>query len=194
MIGHATAGFALILSQVASQSTPPQRRCVTPEQAGAGAAVMLPEAVEMLRRGCERHLPEVAFLRTRGAELVQRWRSQSASHRGEAHAGLMRMVPPEAMAAMSRGGQGSQRAAQPGPAPAGAAPSPMTMIPEMLRGIEAGMAQRLNPEVCKEASRFVEALAPLPAGNVAQLVGATMALGLAVAPPKGDDGPPICRT
>lgn len=200
MIGHAAAVVAVLLWQPAGG---PPRPCVTPEQAGAGAAVLLPEMVEAVRRGCERHLPETAFLRAEGSELVGRWRAESAPHRRTAHAGLMRMIPPEVMAAMAQGMAGQTGGSRPGtgspppregqPPAAGAPPGdPAAMMRGMMGGLDAAMAERLNPETCKEASRFIEALAPLPAGNVARLVSAAMGLGVALAPPKGDDGPPIC--
>lgn len=197
MIGHAATALALILAQTASQPTPPPRPCVTPEEAGAGAAVMLPELVDAVGRNCTRHLPETAFLRTRGTQLVQRWRGESAEHRRLAMAGLMRMIPPDAAAAMRGQAQGTAStplAEGTGAGQAGAIPSPAAMVPQMLQGLQAAMADKLNPETCKEASRMVESLSPLSAGNIAQLVSATMGLGVALSPPKGDSGPPICRT
>ncbi len=203
MVMHAATAFALVLAQ--TTSTPP-RRCVTPEQAGAGAAVMLPEMVNLLARSCERHLPETAYLRTHGLELVERWRTESASFRQVATAGLSRMIPPEAMAAMAQGmasteeahDTGDQRSIHVRTAPPSASatplPSPMGMLPQMMEGLSQGMTDKLNSVTCKEASRFVESLAPLPAANIAQLVSAVMGIGLEMAPPKGDDGPPICRT
>jgi len=205
MIGHAGAALALILAQTA-QPTPPPRQCLTPEEAGAGAAVMLPELVDTVGRSCARHLSETVFLRTNGTELAQRWRSESAGHRQVAMVGLTRMLPPPAMEGMAQGMQVAQRAretgdtrsgplqAAPPSASPGPPPSPLAMLPQIMTGLEAVVTARMTPQTCKEASRLIESLAPLSAANIARLVSATMAMGVALSPPKGDDGPPICRT
>ena len=165
---HAIAAAALM---VAHATAAPPRPCVTPDEAGAIAAVAVPEAVEAFAQRCSQHLPETAFLRARGAELVQRWRTEGAAQRTAAFAAMRRMAPPNA-----------------------ANVQPETAQTAMIGALSGGMAQRLNRASCTELSRFVDSISPLPASNLAQMVSAIMGFGVAMTPSAPQGAPPICRS
>lgn len=189
MIGQIAAALALVGGQA---TAPPPRPCVTPNEAGAGAAVLMPELVEAVTRSCSRHLSGSTFLSANGAQLAQRWRSESVGERQTAGAALTRVMPPQALTAMTQGMAAQQSSAGGTAASPQAGPDALlAMVPTM---VEAAAANKFNPQVCKGISRLIEGLAPLSAQNLAQLVSATMMLRVALSPPKGDDGPPICRS
>ncbi len=167
MTGHALIAAALLISQA---TTPPPRPCLSTQEAGAMAAVAVPELVEAFAQRCSQHLPETAFLRSGTSALVERWRAESGPHRDTAFAALGRMAPP--------GAQGTP---------------PDVALRAMIGGLAGGMAAKLDPATCNHLSGFVESLAPLPAANVAQLVGSVMGFGKAMSGEKEGEGPPICR-
>jgi hypothetical protein len=176
MIGQTALIAALLTGQAAATPRP----CVTQQEAGAIAAVAMPSLVDALAQRCSQHLPETAFLRSGATALVERWRGESASQREQAFAALTRM------------GAARQGAGQRG----GAAPASVdgeTIINAMIGGFAGGMSSRLNAASCTELSRFIEALSPLPASNVAQMVSALMGFGVAMTPQAPQGGPPICR-
>ena len=187
MIGHLTTALVLVLAQTAPAAT--QRPCITQQEAGAMAAVALPELVEAFAQRCSQHLPETAYLKTQGTELVQRWRSEAAPQREAAFAGMARMAPPARPATPP-----AEDEAGTAPAPAANAPSPEVGMRAMIGGLAGGMSTRLNPTTCAELSRFVESLAPLPATNVAQMFSAAIGFGMAMMPANAQGGPPICRS
>lgn len=176
MIGHATAALALLFAQATSAPAP--RPCITPDEAGAIAAVAFPEFVDAFSQRCSQHLPATAWLRTNGPGLVQRWRSEGAAQRETAFSAMRKMMPANAQAGRA----------------AAAPPPPEVAMQGLIGGLTGALSIRLNAASCTELGRFVEALAPLPAANVAQLISAVMGFGVSVTPTAPEGAPPICRS
>lgn len=164
MLGHVAAAAALLLAQASPQN------CITRQEAGDLALFVLPELITAASRQCASHLPGTAFLRTGADAFAQRLRGEAAGRRASAMAAFQRM-------AGNRVPQGV---------------SPEVGLQAMASGMTAGIVNGLNARTCPEASGVLEALAPLPPANFAQLVSS--GLGIAAANAREGGGLPICRT
>jgi hypothetical protein len=158
MIANALAAAALLMAQ------PNQQSCITKEQAGDLAIVVLPDLVNSVAAQCAPHLPETAFLRRGATEFVQRLRTEAGSRRESALAAFQRFTN--------------------GRLPQGL--SPEAALSGMSTGMLSGMSNRLNARTCPEVSRMFEALAPLPAANFAMLISSAVGTALAMRTTNGE--------
>jgi hypothetical protein len=143
---------ALLLAQAAPAEPP----CITPEEAGAMAVTLLPEMVDSVARRCQPQLGAGAFLGQQGAA---EW-----SARLRRDAGPMRPLALQGVAKF--GGSDSL--------PAGMNPEvTFTFISQMVANL---LANDLPAESCADLDAIARSLSPLPASNLAMLVGASARL------------------
>ena len=161
MINHAIAA-ALLLSQA---STPTGRPCVTPQEAGDMAVVMLPYLVDAAAAHCRPHVAGDAFLATGASAWSERLRRDGAPRRASALAGIGKIggahVPQ---------GEGGEAAFQ--------------FFAQMM---SLAMSSSIRPESCGQVDAIARSLEPLPTENIATLVGATLAFAMANATREVDD-------
>ncbi|MEA3015655.1 MAG: hypothetical protein QOI38_377 [Sphingomonadales bacterium] len=150
---------------IAGQAGAAQEECLPRARAGQLAVAMLPSLIDAAARQCGPGLPAGAYLGGGAGTLSQRLRNETAADRAAAV---------RTMAALT--GQ--------------VEPAPGQDPDRMIDVLSAGLAASLDAPRCRAASDLLEALAPLPASNIAQAFAA--ALGLAAAE-AGEDAPPICR-
>lgn len=150
---HGILAAALLLAQAAPAAEPP---CITPEEAGAMAVTLLPSMVDSVTRRCETELGAGAFL---GHAAADEW-----SARLRRDAGPMR---PLALQGIGKFGGGNTL-------PAGMNPDLLiSFMSEMVANL---LANDLPAESCADLDAIARSIAPLPARNLADLVGASARL------------------
>jgi hypothetical protein len=140
--------------------------CLTDSEASALFTFVIPEAIDGVSKKCSASLPESAFLRAHSVETVTRFRTAAASSW------------PAARAAFLKVGGGGDDAKQIAELPDSA------LQPFVAATIAQIVSKDLKPADCPKVDRFVAALAPIPAPNVAELITSLMIL---VGTKRGDD-------
>lgn len=180
----------LVSALLLTQAAPAAKPCITPQEAGDMAVAVLPSLVDAATQRCRPHLAANAFLLTGASTWTARLRQDAGPRRESALRGISLI-------------SGNSQA------PAGVE-SEATF--EFVAGLLSGVLMRdLDPASCGDVDAIARSLEPLPADNIAQLVGATLSLAMAADSDEEDshphdrdndpdddddedDGPPICRT
>ncbi|HEV2866892.1 MAG TPA: hypothetical protein VGX37_10270 [Allosphingosinicella sp.] len=180
---------AALLAAQAAQAAPAEPPCITRQEAGDMAVTLLPHLIDAMAQRCGEHLGAQAFLRTGAAGLAARLRQDAVPRRQSAMRGIGKI-----------GG-----AAFPTAAGSEAGVDFLAAI------LTAAAASNVTPASCPDIDAIVQSLAPLPADNIARLVGSTFALAMNAEPRErrhedGDDehesngeeaapaGPRLCPT
>lgn len=137
--------------------------CVTKEDAVVLMLGLAPDAVEALAERCAPVLPPDSFLATSAASLADRYRASSPS--------------PERVGAIFE-----RMTGQATPSDA-AAEAILVVAGEMVKA----EVVKLKQEDCPPANDIVEALAPLPAENLSQLIGSILLLSQKDGKQAGED-------
>lgn len=147
---HALTAAALLLGQAAAA----EGSCVTREQVGDIAIVLVPELVGAVAEKCRPHVAETAFLATGADDYLARLQAAADSRRQSAIRTFGRA---------SGVAEAEKEAGEMG----------LGMFMGMLRG---GVAAGVKPEACADLDRMLAALAPLPPENLGILAGSAFAL------------------
>lgn len=143
---------------IASTSAHAAQPCLTPAEASSLAAYALPAAITGTTKRCTPSLAPSAFLRTGGTELAQRYAARKAQNWPAAKAAFLKMGGKDDASALLAG-------------------LPDPSLQQMLDAIIEGMvAQEIPTERCASIDRVVGLLAPLPAQNMAELIGVMLGL------------------
>lgn len=144
------------------------RPCLSRGEAGALFQVMLPAAVEAAAEKCGDTLPPDAFLRTAGAELAERLRSE------------LQLSPGLLMSAFANFGNEEP--------PPGLSEQTLQMLSnDIAKGV---VMVELKQKDCAAANDLIEAVAPLPSANFAKLMVGLVAL----APTEATEDFRICKS
>jgi len=165
---RAALAASLITGSAASAAQPVATPCLQPREAEDLVLFVLPSLVDAMRRKCGPMLPAGAILTRSGGEIASRYRTDSDA------------AWPSARIAFTKisGGQ------------------PLSFLSDELNrkiieeASSAAIVANLKAKDCMVIDRFMGALEPLPARNVAQLVGLFLEIG------ESDGKAPmnICRT
>ena len=181
---HQFVTAALLVAQAQAAPTAPD--CITHEEAGDTAVALLPYMIDGAAQRCRPHLAANAFLLTGAGDWSARLRHDAAPRRASA------------LRAISKMGGASP--------PAGASgDATFEFVAQMMT---ATLLNGLKPEFCGQIDTIARSLSPLPADNIAHLIGATLTLAMTARADNdddddrdddhddedGDDGPPICRS
>jgi hypothetical protein len=152
------AAAAILAAPTAAQA---QQQCITPQQVGDAAVVAAPILIDSVAAACKAHLPAAAFLNSGAAGFSGRLRSEGAS-RVDSALSVLRLVGGDEL------GQMQDKAA----------------VLAVIGGLaQIAISQGIPQESCAGLSGMVEALAPLPAENIALLARST-AIAMAAAQEK----------
>jgi hypothetical protein len=157
--------MAALLLLLGGQAAAAQDRCLPPAQAGRLAAALLPPLIEAAEGHCATHLSAGAYLGNGSRALSERLRADTAASRPALTAAMLEFT-----------GQ--------------AEPAPGQDPDQMIGVLAANLAASLDAAQCRGASEMLGALSPLPTANVAQALGAALAIAAAGS---GEDALPICR-
>jgi hypothetical protein len=150
------AALSALIASPAMAQTPNSANCLTHAEANALFTFALPEMLESVRGKCAASLPRTSYLATQGEQLVARHRAASASSWPPAKAAFVKMAV--------------------GDDPKIDTAKILSSLPdETLRsvittGLNVGVTEDFKPGDCPKADRIIEALAPLPASNLAAII------------------------
>jgi hypothetical protein len=162
MISNMTAAALLLVQAVPAQ---PQS-CVATRDVGDMAIVVAPHLIDALAARCGQFAGSAPFVGSdAGRELASRFRAEA----GTTSAGAIRAI------------QGLAGANFP-------ANVPEPLVLAFVGPVVADQVKVLSAEQCRAADRMIAALAPLPAANVAEFIGALVTL----APPENRRGLRVC--
>jgi hypothetical protein len=135
--------------------------CVSRAEANALFANTLPDVLEGVRNKCASSLPANAFLTTQGPALVARYRASASGDWALARSGFVKM--------MGSKGETEDKlvAALPDQALQGLLTTAFSVV----------VANDIKVKDCPDIDRFVAALSPLPAANVAEIVTGLISMG-----------------
>ena len=168
MFNHIVAGI-LALSLGSTGAAQANRNCLSEEEGTAVFAAMLPDLIDGLRDKCAAHLPANSYLASNADALIARYKLAADQRWPVAKQAFGRIAGQEAMADQL--------------------PDEF-FRPMMGAMIGAELVKGVKPSDCAGASRIVESLAPLPAENVAALIGAILVLA---DDGKDKDSLPMCK-
>ena len=157
MIRIVAAAFVLA-APAAAQA---QQQCVTPQQVGDAAVVAAPILIDSVAGACKGHLPATAFLNERAAALSARLRSEGEP-RVDSALSVLRLLGGDDIPALE---------------------DKAIMLAALGGLAQLAIAKEIAPESCPRLSGVVEALAPLPADNIA-LLGSSIAMEIAASDAK----------
>ncbi|HEV2745826.1 MAG TPA: hypothetical protein VGW34_00835 [Allosphingosinicella sp.] len=143
---------AMVLSQAAA---PAPQSCLTRPEAADVALVMLPGVIDGAASKCASALPRDAFLRTGSRAMAERLRRESAKRASQAIAAFAKL--------------GDE------PMPSGVSEATMKQLVEEVAA--GAIVEGIKVRDCAAVNEVVEALAPLPAPNLATVVAVLMELG-----------------
>jgi hypothetical protein len=150
MVRTRNVAIAAMLISLISQSAAAQlgSSCVTRREAETIITFALPSMVKTVARQCAPHISGVAALSQSGTLIAARYQPQSDQAWEAAAVAIDKM-----MGLPIAKGMGAERAT-------------IFLAPLLSRE----MAKSIQPENCDAANRFIDALQPLPARNVAALL------------------------
>jgi hypothetical protein len=150
-----SAALLATMSMTASAAAATRQNCVTEAEGAAIMAAMMPDLIDGLRDKCGAHLPANAYLMENGQALAARYKQLADQRWPTAKLAFGRMTGEPEMAAKL----------------------PDEFFRPMLGSmVGAELVKDVTPQDCGGANRIVENLAPLPAENVANLIGAILLL------------------
>lgn len=159
----------LVLSLGSTASAQANQDCLTEVEGTAVFAAMLPDLIDGLRDKCAAHLPGNSFLVSNADALVARYKVAADQRWPVAKQAFGRIAGQEEMTDKL----------------------PDEFFRPMLGAmVGAELVKGVEPGDCGSASRIVESLAPLPAENVAALIGAILVLA---DDGKGKESLPMCK-
>jgi hypothetical protein len=147
--------------------------CLSRAEANALFANTLPDVMEGVRNKCASALPPSAFLTTQGPSLVARYRASASGDWALARSGFVKMMGAKGQT------EAKMMAAMPDQALQGLLGAAFSVV----------VAEDIKLKDCPQIDRFVAALSPLPAANVAEIVTGLIVLGGA----GNDDKFQLCR-
>jgi hypothetical protein len=132
-----------------------EKPCMAPAEAQALLTWMLPGAFEALSDQCRTSLPADAVLSRSGKALAERYRPESDAAWPMAKAAFGKMSDASILKLLDDA----------------------TLKKLVSAGISSELPKQVKPKDCGTVDRFVAALEPLPAKNVAMLLGALIEVG-----------------
>ena len=170
-IAAALALWALAGASTA-QAAEQAKACLTHGEATAVMFVLAPEAIRAAGTACERTLPSTALLRQTSGPFLDGFQAEADRAWPRAQSGLTKLAGDNAMAALLE---------------------PEVMKPLLKTMIVPMIANEIKPKDCAAIDHIVTQLAPLPPGNLVELVITVLELESASKASKGKkDGLPIC--
>jgi hypothetical protein len=168
MLNHMVAGL-VALSLGSAAAAKGVRNCLSEVEGTAVFSAMLPDLIDGLRDKCAAHLPADAFLATNGEALIARYKVAADQRWPVAKQAFGRIAGQEEMTDKL----------------------PDEYFRPMLGAmVGAELVKDIKPADCGSANRIVENLSPLPAENVAALIGAILVLA---DDGKGKESLPMCK-
>jgi hypothetical protein len=153
------AHFALVTAIIAFPGTAiaaeAAKPCMQPAEAQALLTFMLPEAFQALSEQCRATLPAEAVLSRSGQALVARYRPESDAAWPLAKVAFGKISDASILRLLDDA----------------------TLKKLVSAGIAGEVPKRVKTKDCETVDRFVTALEPLPAKNVAMLLGALIEVG-----------------
>jgi hypothetical protein len=150
-----SVGLFAAASLAASAAAVPKENCVSEAEGAAIMAALMPDLITGLGDKCGAHLPTSAYLIQNGKALAARYKTLADQRWPTAKLAFGRMTGEPEMADKL----------------------PDEFFRPMLGSmVGSELVKGITPEDCGGADRIVENLAPLPPENVANLVGAILAL------------------
>lgn len=157
------------VSLAASAAAAPKEECVTEAEGAAIMAALMPDLINGLGDKCAAHLPANSYLVQNGKVLAARYKVLADQRWPTAKLAFGRMTGEPEMADKL----------------------PDEFFRPMLGSmVGSELVKGVTPQDCSGANRIVENLAPLPAENVANLIGAILVLAEKDGRSKGF---PICK-
>lgn len=135
--------------------------CLSHAEANALFANTLPDVMNGIRGKCAAALPPGAFLTTQGSALVARYRASASGDWALARAGFVKMMGAKGQT------ESKMMAAMPDQALQALLGTAFSVV----------VAEDIKVKDCPQIDRFVAALSPLPAANVAEIVTGLILLG-----------------
>jgi hypothetical protein len=166
---HIAAGLALLgLSSAASAQG---QICLTQQETAALVGYALPDLLSGLREKCKATLPPAAFLRTRAAEVETRYRTEADALWPQAKAAFIKMMGDDDMVRKM---------------------PDAAVRPFLTAAFATAVVDGFKPGDCAMADGIAEALAPLPAANLARVMGLIIAADGKSSDAAGKSGFNIC--
>ena len=154
----ATAAVLALVPGLARAAEPP---CLSPAEFTSLAEYALPSVISGTSQRCRATLPASAYLRSSGAQLVQRYAERKPAAWPGAKAAFLKLSTTTNADANKLIGT-----------------MPDASLQQMLDGLMEGMiAQQVPLERCATIDRVIGLIAPLPAGNTAELIALAVGLG-----------------
>ncbi len=149
-----TAAILAIVTMPSAARAQAGSTCLTQAETAAMIGYVLPDLVAGVRDKCEASLPPASFLSSRSTELEARYRSQADVLWPQARIAFVKMV-----------GEDEVMKKMPDSA----------LRPFLTAAFATTITEDLKPKDCVTANGLVENLAPLPAANLARLIGIIIA-------------------
>lgn len=156
-------------SMAASETTKP---CLTDSEARALFTYAIPEALEGVAGTCSASLPPTAYLPSKSADAIARYRAAASGAWPLARQAFLKIG-----GADDDGGKLIEKMPD------------SALQPFVAAALSTYVAQDIKPADCPKIDRLVAALAPLQPPDTAELITALLAL---VGGTKGSDDLPIC--
>jgi hypothetical protein len=149
------AGLVALASISVAAPAQKPAQCLTAEEAGGLVTYALPSTIRGISQQCSKTLPATASLVQGGPVLAAKYQNEADLAWPQARKAFDKLAGSEVMSVMSDEGAKA-----------------------LLSGVmEAAMSQQIKPSDCATVDRLVNALQPLPARNLADLVIILMELG-----------------
>jgi len=150
------AAIAALMATPAMAQTQPSPPCLTRDEANALFAFALPEFLNSAHEKCAASLPKTSFLVAQGPQLIARHRAAAANYWPAAKIAFIKMTSKD-----DSKGDGARL---------------LTKVPDdalrtlVVAGLSMAVSDDIKPADCPKADRLIEALAPLPAINLATII------------------------
>ena len=150
------AAIAALMATPAMAQNPNPPGCLTQSEANALFTFALPEFLNSVHEKCAASLPRTSFLASQGPQLIARHRAATASYWPTAKVAFIKMASRD-----DTKGDGAKLLAK---------------VPDdalrtlVVTGLSVAVSDDIKPADCPKADRLIEALAPLPATNLATII------------------------
>lgn len=165
--GQAMVALGVVALPTVAVAQAAAKPCITPAEAQALVAFLLPDALSSISDQCRPALPADAVLTRSGKLLAQRYRPDSDAAWPLAKQAFGRMSDAAIVKLLDDA----------------------TLKKLVAAGIGAELAKKFKTNDCGTVDRFVTALEPLPPKNMALLLGALIEVGARASSQSGKDAP-----
>jgi hypothetical protein len=152
---RAVLAFTMVTFPAAAIAAEAEKPCMEPAEAQALVTFILPGAFDALTDQCKATLPADAVLTRSGKALAERYRPEADAAWPIAKMAFSKVTDTSVLKLLDDA----------------------TLKKLVLAGIAGELPKQVKPKDCVTVDRFVTALEPLPAKNIALLLGALIDLG-----------------